>query len=775
MSFLKALTGSYFTKLVLFGFFFATLPLLALGIYSYTTTFDIMQTQTKRENLQLTVQVRLTVEQVLETATHSVTHLLNSSLAERSLDTNFSGQDFRLYNDLTESLRHLQTFDTGIQDIVLMNERQHWVINNNGLFRWDDMHFANTYAGYMDASHDKYWTLRLNTPFPGQPVASDAMCNSHIDYVVKLPVNRYEKYGLAVTRIPVCEMLQLFPQTSHNRIYVLDETMRFIVADRHEMLGRAISDVFRFTEAPDFSPPQGYFTSKLGQETFVFTYNRSELNGWTYLSMTSLEQLTRESQRIGWLTVYLCLALLLGAGGIVCLISLRMYRPVRTLLRSVAPDDAGRALQRKHDEFQTIGLQFQRLHQIKDKLVTDLSTHVNHSKSYFLLQLYQGDIRPKEIEEKLHTFGFYPYTSHWNQMAVLTIQIDSLESTRYQEPDRSLLLFAVNNIIGELIPDSRRLAPTIIGESQVTLIGGEGEASGETDFSDRLEHDASSIQSTVRSYLGLSISVSISQPFQEFREAPRAFHEGLEALQHRMRLGNGAIIRYNSLPPNQKFAIAYPKRLEDSLTDAIRLMDKQKAHESLELLLGEIFTAERHPMEYQITLVRVLNQLIVLMQELGVSLNSVLRENESPYDRLFRLKTPFEIEAWLKADIVKPIMATLDERKSSQYKHLSERMIAMIHDEYDTDLTLEKCSKALHYNMNYLSGVFRKETGMSFSEYLSIYRLHMAKKWLTGTDMSIKEIAERLQYNNSQNFIRSFRKSENMTPGEYRKQTGHSA
>jgi AraC-like DNA-binding protein len=34
--------------------------------------------------------------------------------------------------------------------------------------------------------------------------------------------------------------------------------------------------------------------------------------------------------------------------------------------------------------------------------------------------------------------------------------------------------------------------------------------------------------------------------------------------------------------------------------------------------------------------------------------------------------------------------------------------------------------------------------------------------------MPIKDIAAKLRYNNSQNFIRSFRKQEGMTPGQYR-------
>jgi AraC-like DNA-binding protein len=49
-----------------------------------------------------------------------------------------------------------------------------------------------------------------------------------------------------------------------------------------------------------------------------------------------------------------------------------------------------------------------------------------------------------------------------------------------------------------------------------------------------------------------------------------------------------------------------------------------------------------------------------------------------------------------------------------------------------------------------------------------MYRFKKAKQWLTETNMTVKEIADHLRYKNSQNFIRSFKKQEEMTPGQYR-------
>lgn len=138
------------------------------------------------------------------------------------------------------------------------------------------------------------------------------------------------------------------------------------------------------------------------------------------------------------------------------------------------------------------------------------------------------------------------------------------------------------------------------------------------------------------------------------------------------------------------------------------------------------------------------------------------------YEELLQLHVRAEIGNWFKTRLIRPIMEVFRERQHSQYQKISDQIIEIIRNEYDTNLTLEACAERLHYNTFYLSSVFKKETQMSFSDYLTQYRLNMSKRWLVETDMSIKEIAERLTYNNPQNFIRFFRKMEGMTPGQYR-------
>src|SRR5690625_3835607 len=95
----------------------------------------------------------------------------------------------------------------------------------------------------------------------------------------------------------------------------------------------------------------------------------------------------------------------------------------------------------------------------------------------------------------------------------------------------------------------------------------------------------------------------------------------------------------------------------------------------------------------------------------------------------------------------------VEERTESQYKNISDEIIHIVQQEFDSDLTLNYIADKLHYNPNYLSSIFRKETNTSFSDYLSLFRLEKAKEWLVETDMTVKEIAEKLNYKDRKSVV----------------------
>lgn len=97
------------------------------------------------------------------------------------------------------------------------------------------------------------------------------------------------------------------------------------------------------------------------------------------------------------------------------------------------------------------------------------------------------------------------------------------------------------------------------------------------------------------------------------------------------------------------------------------------------------------------------------------------------------------------------------------------KAIAHMQEHYAIDLTVELLAAHVGMSPNYLSHLFKKETGVAFSEYFNKIRIGEAKKLLKGTNLMAYEITEKVGFANYKYFIQVFKKLEGVSPSEYRK------
>ncbi|MEK3722995.1 helix-turn-helix transcriptional regulator [Paenibacillus sp. FSL H8-0034] len=81
--------------------------------------------------------------------------------------------------------------------------------------------------------------------------------------------------------------------------------------------------------------------------------------------------------------------------------------------------------------------------------------------------------------------------------------------------------------------------------------------------------------------------------------------------------------------------------------------------------------------------------------------------------------------------------------------------------------SLVHCSELVAMNPSYLSRLFRKETGVSFVEFITQCRLAESEKMLIYTNMHIAEIASTIGITD-RHFLRIFHKYWGITPSQYR-------
>ena len=84
-------------------------------------------------------------------------------------------------------------------------------------------------------------------------------------------------------------------------------------------------------------------------------------------------------------------------------------------------------------------------------------------------------------------------------------------------------------------------------------------------------------------------------------------------------------------------------------------------------------------------------------------------------------------------------------------------------------IRLKNIAKDLGLNKNYLSEIFRRETGSTFSDYVLQKRIEAAGTLLLDTDLSASQIADTLAFSSQSYFIRLFKKRYGVTPGAYRR------
>lgn len=89
------------------------------------------------------------------------------------------------------------------------------------------------------------------------------------------------------------------------------------------------------------------------------------------------------------------------------------------------------------------------------------------------------------------------------------------------------------------------------------------------------------------------------------------------------------------------------------------------------------------------------------------------------------------------------------------WKHLKE------------EIKIPQIAEEVHLNSDYMTKLFKKETGMTIKEYLVKKRMERAKELLHSSDRMVSDIAVEIGYDNLSYFIRQFRMYYGVTPKQY--------
>lgn len=105
----------------------------------------------------------------------------------------------------------------------------------------------------------------------------------------------------------------------------------------------------------------------------------------------------------------------------------------------------------------------------------------------------------------------------------------------------------------------------------------------------------------------------------------------------------------------------------------------------------------------------------------------------------------------------------------ADYSSVIQQCINYIEFHYTENLTLDVITHELNVSKCYLSNLFKKEVGITITDFIHKTQLHHALKLLNTTHLPIHDIAVQCGFDDINYFSRVFKKYQGQTPSSYRK------
>jgi len=133
-------------------------------------------------------------------------------------------------------------------------------------------------------------------------------------------------------------------------------------------------------------------------------------------------------------------------------------------------------------------------------------------------------------------------------------------------------------------------------------------------------------------------------------------------------------------------------------------------------------------------------------------------------DKMHRSEQLMELSVQAMRLYCKTVQDYKLEHTSPPVRKCCEYIMLKLH----SSLSMKELSQICHMSPNYISDLFRKETGVSAMQFYHRCKLQYAKHLILHTDWNISHIAAHLSYPSQSNFTERFKKTYGVTPMQFR-------
>ena len=411
-------------------------------------------------------------------------------------------------------------------------------------------------------------------------------------------------------------------------------------------------------------------------------------------------------------------------------------------------------------------LKEEREHQMDvEQLRKQLHDNMPLLREKFLQNLVAGLYRnEEEVWQKIEYFAL-PFKRE-QTLTACVLQLDEYQSAvnKFSEEYKQLLYFSIQNIMGECLISHPCAISFVASENEFIMVFCPAEDSSPRALPEVCEQIISSIQT----YLRLDASIGIGRACPLASQLEDSYKDALAALVYKFYTGNASVLYIKDIQPETE-------TLQSTFFYKFqaRLMNELKAgHTGTVMeLMEQLFTRLAGP-KLQIEYVQSICAEMIFtsartLYEIDEDISQVLSDRITIMDKLYLQKNITGLKAYMLS-LLHDLSAYVAGKNTSKNSRIISKIRTLVQEGYASELSISKISEEVFLTPNYISLIFKKETGETITDYITGIRIARAKELLRTTDLKVMEISELVGYENPHYFSTVFKKTTGLHPLKYR-------
>ncbi|THF74311.1 response regulator transcription factor [Cohnella fermenti] len=413
------------------------------------------------------------------------------------------------------------------------------------------------------------------------------------------------------------------------------------------------------------------------------------------------------------------------------------------------------------------------LEELKAKM-TDASEELfDHAEARQLIldalmnRIVIGRMRDRqEIERHLRRLTVYfPFERYMLAVIVARraraiVDVESAGRAEWQADAAEALLFRQAVLdMGDRPASSQRLSFLMDDSTGVCLFNLKGV------FSQSRMQEAVSAEIRALFGSGMELCVGVSGLGEGIASLPESYNQAHAAAGQGLLYARQALTLHTGLADQ-----GLPNELLEQLNklEAVLDQDEEEAAEAWSRRLAEIVYAARLTVPGLEEVCELLNRSLKQWTERRqIKLESITRYGRIPADLLALSESKEVLAAYLSGCLKRAL--ALDKLVPQTGNPRVRQAVEFIGSHYPDPIGLREVSRALDISENYLSNLFKQETGRHFVDYLNEVRLHHAKRLAAVGNLKVSQIARQCGFLSDAYFCRLFKEKTGMSPTEYRR------